>query len=339
MSVRVFGQAHGQTVHEITIGSAAGAQAKVLTFGALVRDMVVPSAAGPQRVVLGLETIEDYLAHSPSFGITAGRYANRIAHGRFHIDGQAFQLDLNQQGKHTLHGGGRGFGKQVWQLAHADDRSVALTLVSPDGDMGFPGTLTVTTRYTLEEAAVLRVEMTATTDRPTLVNLAHHTYWNLDGSSDILDHELQIAAGHYTPVDADLITTGEVLAVAGTAFDFRTPRPIRFPGGEGPFAYDHNWVLAGARPTQGQLRHALSLRSRKSGLALEVHTTEPGIQVYTGGKLDVPVPGLDGASYRPFGGVAIEPQVFPDSPNKPHFPDPVLRPGEVYRQVSEFRIV
>jgi aldose 1-epimerase len=180
--------------------------------------------------------------------------------------------------------------------------------------------------------------MTATTDAPTLVNLAHHTYWNLDGSPDILDHDLQIAAAFYTPVDEDLITTGEIAPVSGTPFDFRTLRPIRFPDGGTMFAYDHNWVLAGARPSPGGLRHALSLRSRRSGVSMEVYTTEPGIQVYTGGKLNVAVPGLGGATYGAFGGIAIEPQVFPDSPNKPHFPDPTLRPGEVYGQVSEYRL-
>ncbi|MHB2167827.1 aldose epimerase family protein [Alsobacter sp. R-9] len=338
MGVTVFGEVDGQTVHEVTIRSASGAEAKVLSFGALLRDFTVPVGGKPQRVVLGLETLDDYLRHSPSFGITAGRYANRIAHGRFHIDGRAHDLVRNQADKHTLHGGSKGFGKKVWQVAAHDHRSVALTLVSPDGDMGFPGTMTVTTVYTLVEPATLRVEMSATADAPTLCNLAHHTYWNLDGSADILDHQLQIAAGHYTPVDDDLITTGDIAAVAGTAFDFRTPRPIRFPAPEGAFAYDHNWVLAGARPAPGQLRHALSLRSAKNGLALEVHTTEPGIQVYTGGKLNVAVPGLGGTRYGTFGGVAIEPQIFPDSPNKPHFPDPVLRPGHVYRQVSEFRL-
>lgn len=339
MTVRSFGEADGQHVQEITIRSDAGAEASILTFGALMRDMTVPLDGGArQRVVLGLESMEDYLAHSPSFGITAGRYANRIAHGRFALDGTHVQLDLNQAGKHTLHGGTKGFGKRVWQLAAHDESSATLTLVSPDGDMGFPGAMTVTTRYALYGVGTLLVEMTATADAPTLVNLAHHSYWNLDGSPDILDHELQIAAGFYTPVDDDLITTGEILAVAGTPFDFRTPRPIRFPGQDGPFAYDHNWVLAGARPAPGGLRHALSLHSRRNGLGLEVHTTEPGIQVYTGGKLNVAVPGLGGARYGMFGGVAIEPQIFPDSPNKPHFPNPVLRPGEVYRQVSEYRV-
>lgn len=338
MTFRTFGTVDDQPVHEVTIRSAAGAEAKILSYGALVRDLVVNSAKGPQRVVLGLETMDDYLKHSPSFGITAGRYANRIAHGRFSIDGKHYQLDLNQAGKHTLHGGSKGFGKRVWQVGHADESSVALTLVSPDGDMGFPGALTVTTRYSFVYGSTLRVEMTATTDAPTLVNLAHHTYWNLDGSADILDHDLHVAAAFYTPVDGDLITTGEIVPVAGTPYDFRTVRPIRLPGEDGPFAYDHNWVLAGARPAPGQLRHALSLSSRKSGVSLEVHTTEPGIQVYTGGKLNVAVPGLDGAKYGPFGGIAIEPQVFPDSPNKPHFPDPTLRPGQVYRQVSEYRL-
>jgi aldose 1-epimerase len=340
MSVRTFGDVDGQPVHEVTIRSQAGAQAKVVSYGALLRDFVVPAPGGPQRVVLGLDTLEAYRAHSPSFGITAGRYANRIAHGAFTLDGHHHQLDRNQAGKHTLHGGSVGFGKRVWQVAHHDASSVTLVLVSADGDMGFPGTVTVTCTYRLLEPATLRVEMTATTDAPTLVNLAHHTYWNLDGAADILDHDLQVAAAFYTPVDDDLITTGEILSVAGTPFDFRTPRPIRMAGPDGaPVAYDHNWVLAGQRPAHGQLRHALSLRSRASGLSLEVHTGEPGIQVYTGAKLSVPVPGLGGARYGAFGGVAIEPQIFPDSPNKAHFPDPTLRPGEVYRQVSEFRVL
>ncbi len=339
MSVRAFGDVDGQPVFEITIRSKAGAEAKVVTFGALLRDFVVPSAGGPQRVVLGLETLDDYRQHSPSFGITAGRYANRIAHGAFTLDGKHHQLVRNQAGKHTLHGGSTGFGKRVWQLGHHDDTSVTMTLVSADGDMGFPGTATVTCTYRLLEPSTQRVEMTATTHAPTLMNHAHHTYWNLDGSADILDHDLQVAGAFYTPVDDDLITTGEILGVAGTPFDFRTPRPIRMAGSDGqPFAYDHNWVLAGQRPVHGELRHALSLKSRKSGLSLEVFTGEPGIQVYTGAKLNVAVPGLGGAKYGPFGGVAIEPQIFPDSPNKAHFPDPTLRPGQVYRQVSEFRV-
>lgn len=340
MTLSTFGEIDGTTIHEILIRSPGGAHASIITWGAAVRDLVAPLAGGgEQRVVLGLETMEHYRAHSPYFGAIAGRYANRIAHGRFTLDGRSVQVDLNQAGKHTLHGGGRGFGKRPWTLAACDSSSATLVLRSADGDMGFPGAMTVTCVYRMVEKATLRVELTATTDAATIVNLAHHSYFNLDGSPDVLDHAMQIAAAHYTPVDADLIPTGEILAVAGTPFDFETPRPIRLEQDGGPFAYDHNWVLAGSRPAPGRLRHALSLRSPKNGLDMEVHTTEPGIQVYTGAKLDVPVPGLSGARYGRFAGVAIEPQIFPDSPNKPYFPDPTLRPGEVYRQVSEYRFL
>ncbi|MFO1149252.1 MAG: aldose epimerase family protein [Alsobacter sp.] len=338
MTVSTFGEVDGTPIHEILIRAPGGGHASVITWGAVVRDLMVPlPGGGEQRVVLGLETMEHYKAHSSYFGAIAGRYANRIAHGHFTLDGQGHQVDLNQGGKHTLHGGSKGFGKRPWLLAGCDESSVTLVLHSADGDMGFPGDMTVTCCYRMVGKATLRVELTATTDATTIVNLAHHSYFNLDGAPAILDHELQIAAAHYTPVDTDLITTGEILAVAGTPYDFRTLRPIRLEQDGAPFAYDHNWVLAGARPAPGHLRHALSLRSPRNGLHMEVHTTEPGIQVYTGAKLSVPVPGLGGARYGAFAGAAIEPQVFPDSPNKPFFPDPTLRPGEVYRQVSEYR--
>ena len=338
MTFRTFGTVDDQPVHEVTIRSAAGAEAKILSYGALVRDLVVNSAKGPQRVVLGLETMDDYLKHSPSFGITAGRYANRIAHGRFSIDGKHYQLDLNQAGKHTLHGGSKGFGKRVWQVGHADESSVALTLVSPDGDMGFPGALTVTTRYSFVYGSTLRVEMTATTDAPTLVNLAHHTYWNLDGSADILDHDLHVAAAFYTPVDGDLIPTGEIVPVAGTPYDFRTVRPIRFPGEDGPFAYDHNWVLAGSAPRARPAPPrsvALVAQERRVARGSYHRAGHPGLYGWQAQRRGA---GPGRYEYGPFGGIAIEPQVFPDSPNKPHFPDPTLRPGQVYRQVSEYRL-
>ena len=253
-AVTVFGEADGLPVHEVKLKSAGGAEASIISWGAVVRDLRVPAKAGLQRVVLGLETFEHYKAHSSYFGAIAGRYANRIGHGRFTLDGHAHQVDLNQAGKHMLHGGAKGFGKRVWRLADCDENSATLMLHSADGDMGFPGAMTVTCVYRLADAATLRVELTATTDAPTIVNLAHHSYFNLDGSPDVLDHEMQIAAAHYTPVDDDLITTGEILAVAGTPYDFRIPRPIRFPGGDAPFAYDHNWVLAGAHLAPGQLR-------------------------------------------------------------------------------------
>jgi aldose 1-epimerase len=336
MTVRVFGETDGQRVEEVTIRSAAGAEAKILTWGAVVRDLVVPlGGGGRQRVVLGLNTLDDYLAHSPHFGAVAGRYANRIAHGRFHLDGELVEVPRNQAGKHMLHGGGAGFGKRPWRLAHAGSDAVALTLVSPDGDAGFPGNLTVTCLYVLREPATLAVELSASTDAPTVVNLAHHSYFNLDGSPDVLDHALQIAGAFMTPVDEELIPTGEIRAVAETPFDFRTPRPLRHPGAGGePFHYDHNFVLAGPA---GVLRPAAMLRSPKNGLGLEVYTTEPGLQLYDGAKMNCPVPGLDGAHYGSRAGLCLEAQRFPDSPNRAHFPSTVLRPGEVYRQVTEYR--
>ena len=339
MTTSPFGEIDGTPIHEILLRSPGGARASVITWGAVVRDLVVPLAGGgAQRVVLGLDSVEHYKAHSPYFGAIAGRYANRIGHGRFAIDGVTWQADLNQAGKHMLHGGGKGFGKRPWILAACDEASVTLVLRSADGDMGFPGALTVTCVYRLTEKATLRVELTATTDAPTIINLAHHSYFNLDGSADILDHELQLHAGFITPVDADLITTGEVRPVDGTEFDFRQLRPIRLAAaGGGTVRYDHNFVLDGPRPGPATpLRKAAFARSPRNGLTMELRTTEPGVQFYDGGKVAIPVPGLDGQRYGAHAGFCLEPQVFPDSPNKAHFPDPTLRPGEVYRQVTEY---
>ena len=200
-----------------------GGERKILTCGAVVRDLVVPASNGLQRVVLGLNTIEDYVAYSPSFGAVPGRFANRIANGRFVLDGVAYQLDRKPGQKHTLHGGPNGFGHRIWKLGAYDDSSVELILESPDGDSGFPGAMTATCVYRLLEPATLRVELSAVSDRPTIVNLTQHSYFNLDGSPDILDHELTLFADFYTPADAELIPTGEIRAVAGTPYDFAPP--------------------------------------------------------------------------------------------------------------------
>ncbi len=218
-------------------------------------------------MVLGFGGLDEYLKHSPHFGAIAGRYANRIGQGRFVLDGKAHQLKLNQDGRHSLHGGGDGFGKLPWSILHHDAASVTLALHSPDGDHGYPGALTALCRYTLAEPATLRVELTATTDAPTIVNLCHHSYFNLDGSADILDHELELRANLITPVDADLIPSGEVASVAGTAFDFRKPRPIRMAQADGSRRwYDHNWVLRRDRREPSvmpglEVAHAATLRA------------------------------------------------------------------------------
>ena len=333
MSVKTFGHIDGAPVLEIEIASKAGAQARILSYGAVVRDLLIPHAGGLQRVTLGLNSVEDYVAHSPSFGAVPGRVANRIANGRFHLDGATYTLERNFLGKHTLHGGFKGFGKRVWKLGEHDPHSVELTLVSPDGDLGFPGQMRVTCVYRFVEPSTLRVELTAVADRPTPVNLTQHAYFNLDGSPDILDHELELACDFYTPTDSELIPTGEILSVAGTPFDFRKPRTIRNAQG---VTYDGNFVLRNAPGPDG-LAFAARLRSPKNGLTLELHTTEPGVQLYDAAKLNCPVPGLDGAHYGGHAGLCLEPQGFPDSINRRHFTDTVLRPDAEYNHISEFR--
>ena len=333
MTTSQFGEIDGAPVTETVIRSKAGAEARILTYGAVVRDLIVPAAGGSQRVVLGLNSIEDYLAHSPHFGAVPGRFANRIAGGRFVLDGVAHTLDRKPGEKNTLHGGPHGFGKRIWTVAGHDEASIALTLDSPDGDAGFPGALKATCVYRLLEPATLRVELTATADKATVVNLTHHGYFNLDGSPDILDHEVTLTADFYTPADAELIPTGEIRSVAGTPYDFRAARPVRNPAGT---AYDTNFVAASVLGPDG-LAPVARVRSPVNGLTLTLFSDQPGVQFYDAAKLSVPVPGLDGARYGAHAGLCLEPQAFPDSPNRRHFTDTVLRPGAIYRHVSEFR--
>jgi aldose 1-epimerase len=333
LSAHVFGQVDEAPVFEVAIASRAGASAKILTYGAVLRDLTVPSPRGPQRVVLGLNTLSDYLVYSPHFGAVPGRFANRIANGRFTLDGVAYQLDRKPGDKHTLHGGPHGFGHRIWKLGAYDASSVELTLESPDGDSGFPGALTATCVYRLVEPATLRVELSAVSDRPTIVNLTQHTYFNLDGSPDILDHEVNLFADFYTPADAELIPTGEIRAVAGTAYDFRNPRPVRNPTAT---KYDTNFVAARQPDAEG-LAPIATVRSPLSGLTMALFSTEPGVQFYDAAPLNCPAPGLNGEHYGAHAGLALEPQAFPDSPNRRHFTDCVLRPDEEYRHVSEFR--
>jgi len=336
MSATVFGTHEGRDVHEVTLSAPDGTRARIITWGAVIRDLVVPGPGGPQRVVLGYETLEHYVEHSPYFGAIVGRHGNRIGGSTFTLDGETVRLTPNE-GPHQLHGGPAGFGQRVWTLLHHDERSAVLGLVSEDGDMGYPGRLVATCHYALKSPATLAITLEATCDRPTPVNLTTHSYFNLEGGGgDICAHHLRIAADHVTAVDAALIPTGAITPVAGTALDFRSLRPIGAPGLlQCRERYDHNFVLrAGA---DGAMRHAATVASTKSRVALDLWTTEPGLQFYGGHLLDSPVPGLDGARYRIHGGLCLEPQRFPDGPNHAHFPPCILRPGALSRQMSELR--
>src|ERR1700749_377900 len=333
MSANAFGQIDQAPVFEVTIASQAGASAKILTWGAVVRDLVVPASNGLQRVVLGLNTLDDYLNYSPSFGAVPGRFANRIANGRFVLDGVAYELERKPGQKHTLHGGPHGFNHKIWKLGAYDTSSVELVLESPDGDAGFPGNLTATCVYRLLEPATLRVELSAVSDRPTVVNLTQHSYFNLDGSPDILDHELTLFADFYTPADSELIPTGEIRAVAGAPYDFRGPRAVRDPA---LTRYDTNFVAALQWDEDG-LAQIAALRSPKNGLTMSLLSTEPGVQFYSAAPLNVPVPGLNGQKYGAHAGLALEPQAFPDSPNRRHFTNCVLRAEDEDQRASGFR--
>jgi aldose 1-epimerase len=317
----------GEEIREVVI-AAGDLSVRVITLGAVIRDVRLAGVDHP--LVLGFDRLEDYLEHSPHFGAVVGRCANRIGHGRFSIDGHAYQLSLNENGRTHLHGGLRGFGARAWRLVDHDAASVTLAIDSPDGEEGYPGAVAVTLRYIVEAPATLRMEIEATTDAPTLVNLAQHSYFNLDGSPTILDHRVRIFANAYTPTDADDIPTGEIVAVAGSVYDFRSARPIRQMRGDERVIFDKNFVVDRAKAATPR-PHA-RLQSPESGIALDIASTEPGVQFYDGYMMAVPVPGLDGRPYPVNGGCCFEPQVFPDAPNHPGFPSAVLRPGEIYRQ-------
>lgn len=305
-------------------------EATVLTYGAVLQDLKVNGTS----VVLGFERLEDYLQHSPYFGAIVGRCANRISGGRMEIGGQACQLDQNDGGNH-LHGGAQGFSNRVWQIEQHDKASVLLKLVSQDGDMGYPGRVEVLVRYTLTGTGALRVKMSASTDRTTPLNLTQHSYFNLSGEDTVLDHFLEIAADSYLPVDERLIPTGEIRKTAWTPYDFQDGRRLRRKPGEETVIYDHNFCLAEApRPA---VEFAAALESPDGERRMEVWTTEPGLQLYDAGQLDVPVPGLGGRKYGPHAGLCLEAQGWPDAVNRPGFPNVLVAPSHTYHHVTEFR--
>ncbi|KQZ96592.1 aldose epimerase [Mesorhizobium sp. Root157] len=314
--------------------SKGGLSASVLAYGATLANLIVPTREGRQSVVLGFDDLEAYKSHGAFFGAIVGRSANRIGGGKVALGGQSHQLDLNEKGRTHLHGGAGGFFSRVWQVEEHNAESVLLSLVSPDGDQGYPGEVHATCRYMLGPDRLI-IELRAETDRETLVNMAGHAYFNLNGGGTVLDHRLMIQAGAYTPVGDDLIPTGEIRPLAGTAFDFRNLRPIRNEGGGLHSGYDDNFVLA--MTPFGEPRLAARLEGDRSGLAMEVWTTEPGLQLYDGGSLPVSEVLRGGGASQRFGAVCLEAQRFPDAIHHPGFAGAVLRPGETYLQVTEYR--
>lgn len=337
-----FGQLHdGTIVERLTLRNRSGASARVLSYGATLHAVMVPDRDGIfGDVTTGYATFDEYLAKPQFFGSSIGRYANRIADAAFTLDEQCYNVPAND-GMNSLHGGDDGFDKRNWTILAVDDAatSVTLQLVSPDGDQGYPGRMTVTATYRLDDANRLSVDYVAACDAPTVVNLTNHAYWNLGGEGSgrsAMDHILSIRASHFLPVDAALIPTGEIRAVDGTAFDFRRPRRIgddvrnardaQIAAGRG---YDHNWVLDGGRSQTP--RPIAQLDDAHSGRRMTLFSTEPGLQFYSGNFLDGSTTGKSGQFYRMGDAIALEPQNFPDAPNRPQFPTCRLNPGETYR--------
>jgi aldose 1-epimerase len=307
-----------------TLDNGAGLSMTVLDLGGIAMALNAPDRQGRSaNVLLGLPAPEDYTRPHPHFGALVGRYANRIAGGRFTLDGRSYQLPTND-GANTLHGGPQGFGRRTWTAEPLSASALQLHLVSEDGDQGFPGRLEAVVRYTLTPDMEWRIDYQARCDHPTVVNLTNHAYFNLAGTGTILDHRLRIAAQRFCPVDAALIPLG-MERVAGTRFDFREPMTIGARLGDG---YDHNWVLDG----EG-LRFAARLEDPASGRVMEVHTTEPGLQFYSGNFLDGRL------GHARHAGLCLETQHFPDSPNRPGFPSTVLRPGETFRSTTVYRFL
>ena len=333
---------------QYTLTNDNGMAVTILTYGAIIQSLTVPDKNGdPANVVLGFDNTDDYATKSPYFGAIVGRYANRIAKGTFTLDGQTYTLPINND-PNSLHGGDTGFDKQLYAarpFTAEDGPALELSRTSPDGEEGYPGALTYAVTYTLTQDNVLRIAYTATTDKATVVNLSNHSYFNLagEGSGSIVDHVLHLNASHYTPVDETLIPTGEIAPVAGTPFDFTTAKAIGQDLRDGSDAqivigrgYDHNFVID---RTAGDTALALVARVEEptSGRVLEVHSTEPGVQFYSGNFLDGTFAGTSGKVYRQTDAFALETQHFPDSPNQPDFPSTVLKPGETFTSTTEWR--
>ena len=331
----------GSVVKRYTLKNKNGVIAKVMEYGAILTELWMPDRNGRSgNVVCGFDNLDQYLKGHPFFGATTGRYANRIAKGRFTLDGQEYTLATNN-GPNALHGGLKGFDKQLWKSeilpSKAGQQSIQFTYLSKDGEEGYPGNLNVAVVYSLTDENSLVIDYTATTDKATVVNLTNHSYFNLAGSGDILSHEIRIAADRYTPVNDQLIPTGELAPVAGTPLDFQKSTPIGeriaklqpTPGG-----YDHNFILKRNGPG---LEAIAWVSEPTTGRTMEVLTTEPGMQLYSANFLDGKLKGVNGVTYNKHSALCLETQHFPDSPNNPAFPSTTLRPGETYKTATVYR--
>jgi aldose 1-epimerase len=346
VSKAAFGKTKDGTPVEIyTLTNRHGMTARVMTYGATLTELIVPDRTGkPADVVLGFDKLEPYLAGPPYFGATVGRVGNRIARGTFTLNGKTYHLATNN-GPNHLHGGNKGFDKVVWKaevLPSKAGEAVKFSYRSPDGEEGYPGTLDASVVYTLTDANELRLDYTATADKPTPVNLTNHSYFNLagEGSGTILDEVLMIAADEMTPVDDTLIPTGKLAPVKGTAFDFTTPTAIGARIDKVPIAppvgYDHNYVLRPA-PAGQALRLAARVTDPKTGRTMDVRTTEPGVQFYSGNFLDGTITNRNGVPYQKHAAFCLETQHYPDSVNHPNFPSTILEPGTTYRSTTIYR--
>ncbi|WP_404341773.1 aldose epimerase family protein [Pseudoalteromonas mariniglutinosa] len=344
--MRAYGVLADQTaINKVTLTNSNGVRVDVINYGGIITRIETPDSQGNMaNIVLGMDNLQDYVNSSTYFGAIIGRFGNRIAKGKFSLNGTDYQLATNDGDNH-LHGGVQGFDKKVWQMTPsttANSAAVTLRLVSPDGDQGYPGTLTTEVTYTLTNNNTLDMQFVATTDKPTIINMTQHSYFNLAGKGDILDHQMQINSNAITPVDSGLIPTGELMQVAGTAFDFRTAKAIgkdieagheQLKLGKG---YDHNFVLKN-KPNK-DLVEAANVYEASSGRTLTVYTQEPAVQFYSGNFLDGSTAQESGLKHNFRSGFCLEPQHFPDAPNQPTFPSTTLLPSDVYstRIVYEF---
>lgn len=341
ISSKSFGKVDDTAVQLYTLTNESGASVSITNYGGIVTSVMVPDQKGALGdVVLGFDTVDEYVKNSPYFGAITGRYANRIANGKFSIDGRNYELAVNNE-PNALHGGLKGFDKRIWKAEVGNDGrnpTLALSYTSPDGEEGYPGTLSTTVTYTWTQDNALRIDYHATTDQPTIINLTNHSYFNLagEGSKTVLDHSLQIMADRYNPIDPTSIPTG-IERVKGTPFDFTTPTRIgerieqeneQLKNGIG---YDHNFILKDRR--DGKLEKAAIVTENTSGRRLIVETTEPGLQFYSGNFLDGPK-GKGGKIYHHRSALCLEAQTFPDSPNQKSFPSPLLKPGGAYTQTT-----